>query len=849
MTTLTTINDAGQTISVERFYAAAFTPHKKVTYTYYPSGLVHTTTPDGGATVTMEYDLQGRRTKLTDPDAGETTTEYSAFGDIIKESRKKGSKYNVTDYTYSADGLLIQKVINNSLLQNYKYYYDDNIKGRLKIKAKCAQHNVHYYYDDNNKNYDRVLKIDETVGVKTYTTSYTYDQYGRKLTETFPTGYTTTNHYDGYGNMTQITDGKKRTVWEAITENERGQLTEVNKNGITQRFAYDNAGRTTGIKAYKAIPNPGSMPSIDWLVQMEYGYTTEGNLDYRKEFRDGNSQEYQRENFAYDDFNRLTSWAITKANASTPALTHSITYDPTTGNITNKSDVGSINLQYTNATKPHQLTGIDGVPAGVPTNDLVITYTDFDKVTKIQQNPKGASDTYKTYDITYGVDDQRITSSYSINFASQVKTTYLGNFEEEYDAVNKTYKKTHYLHGAILIQNYAADGTTLTSEQYYSTVSDFQGSLIALVDEQGAVAERYAFDPWGARRNPDDWTQTDSRTSWITHRGYTGHEHIDVFGVINMNGRVYDPMTAIFFSPDPFVQSAGDWMNYNRYTYCLNNPLKYTDPSGELIWLIPAAILLFTDVGYDIQKAFSPVAVHIDLSFGSHSNGIGLDVSVGIPQLAPISYRYDVGATYYFNRPGGYGSGWQVRNGAEWGLGFGFFQYGGMRYRDWNSDGLQADQVVHTAQIGTPLINASYSNDTEDSFPWAKYVPLIPKLKDGQIPRLDSDRYRTASGRLRVGLFELGFFLHTGEGTRISVTDGTRHFAGGNIDDPDRSNGIIYFGFGPFKMGWDSEKNRNALQNRLAHDGLSGQPQYGWRYPWVLMLDRSSRFVFQFGNF
>ena len=238
---------------------------------------------------------------------------------------------------------------------------------------------------------------------------------------------------------------------------------------------------------------------------------------------------------------------------------------------------------------------MDGVPEAIkkalPLDTIL--YTDFDKVKKLEKRQaKGdASDQYKTYDITYGVDDQRITSTYSINFATQVRTTYLGDFEEEYDAVKKTYKKTHYLHGAILIQNYAADGTTLTSEQFYSTISDFQGSLIALVDEQGAVAERYAFDPWGARRNPDDWTQTDARTSWITHRGYTGHEHIDVFGVIDMNGRVYDPMTAIFFSPDPFVQSAGDWMNYNRYTYCMNNPFRYTDPSGEFWHLIIGAII------------------------------------------------------------------------------------------------------------------------------------------------------------------------------------------------------------------------------------------------------------------
>lgn len=47
-----------------------------------------------------------------------------------------------------------------------------------------------------------------------------------------------------------------------------------------------------------------------------------------------------------------------------------------------------------------------------------------------------------------------------------------------------------------------------------------------------------------------------------------------------MNGRVYDPLTAMFFSPDPFVSSPDDWLNYNRYGYCMNNPTRYTDPSG-----------------------------------------------------------------------------------------------------------------------------------------------------------------------------------------------------------------------------------------------------------------------------
>ncbi|NDW17678.1 hypothetical protein D0T53_01950 [Dysgonomonas sp. 216] len=60
------------------------------------------------------------------------------------------------------------------------------------------------------------------------------------------------------------------------------------------------------------------------------------------------------------------------------------------------------------------------------------------------------------------------------------------------------------------------------------------------------------------------------------------HSHIDEFGYIHMKGRVYDPATMLFLSPDPYIQTPGDWLNFNRYSYCLNNPFKYTDPSGNM---------------------------------------------------------------------------------------------------------------------------------------------------------------------------------------------------------------------------------------------------------------------------
>lgn len=47
-----------------------------------------------------------------------------------------------------------------------------------------------------------------------------------------------------------------------------------------------------------------------------------------------------------------------------------------------------------------------------------------------------------------------------------------------------------------------------------------------------------------------------------------------------MNGRVYDPTLARFTSADPHIQAPHNTQSYNRYTYVLNNPMKYTDPSG-----------------------------------------------------------------------------------------------------------------------------------------------------------------------------------------------------------------------------------------------------------------------------
>jgi len=70
----------------------------------------------------------------------------------------------------------------------------------------------------------------------------------------------------------------------------------------------------------------------------------------------------------------------------------------------------------------------------------------------------------------------------------------------------------------------------------------------------------------------------------LAGRGFTGHEVLPWFNLINMNGRLYDPLVGRFLSPDNYVQAPDFTQNFNRYSYCLNNPLVYTDPDGEFFF-------------------------------------------------------------------------------------------------------------------------------------------------------------------------------------------------------------------------------------------------------------------------
>jgi RHS repeat-associated protein len=87
---------------------------------------------------------------------------------------------------------------------------------------------------------------------------------------------------------------------------------------------------------------------------------------------------------------------------------------------------------------------------------------------------------------------------------------------------------------------------------------------------------------------PFGQVRTDIGTISQTDLGYTGQRNIDAqntlytLGLMDYKARFYSSYITHFNQPDSIVPDPYNPQSFNRYAYALNNPLKYTDPSGHL---------------------------------------------------------------------------------------------------------------------------------------------------------------------------------------------------------------------------------------------------------------------------
>lgn len=550
--------------------------------------------------VTTKYDNWGRKSEFNDPSNGVYKYEYNGFGQSKKLISPKGTK----EYVYNNLGQLItQKEISTidggeATNKTITYSYDN--KGRVIAKNGTSKGKTY----SSNVSYDpqgRVLSSSESSNDKYFIQKgITYDDKGKVISyekSLYSSGVLTKinieNVYNNWnGALYQLKDKKSgKILWELNDTNERGQVVNTKLGATNIINKYDANGFLTNTKHSSQIK-----PSI-----LDISYNFDGVRNELKS-RTTSGDFNILESFDYDDNNRLVSW--TDPVTGIKPVNRNV-YDAK-GRILENDQVGKI--KYENPSKIYQPTGMTLNAAGSQNynNDLIqmITYNENNDPVFIDGEKGDVS-------FQYGLTSMRQRVTYGGNFDAGKDGKFTkfysedGSFEIIKDNVSGKEKHILYIGGSpyeshiVYLKNYEESGGS-----YKFLHKDYLGSILAISDEAGNKLEQRHFDAWGNFTHLQIGSGqiiTDknsiNNTALLLERGYTSHEHFAEVGIIHMNGRLYDPLLRRFLNADENIQDPTNTQNYNKYGYVLNNPLMFSDPTGE------EAVTLFAITMAAIVKA------------------------------------------------------------------------------------------------------------------------------------------------------------------------------------------------------------------------------------------------------
>ena len=315
--------------------------------------------------------------------------------------------------------------------------------------------------------------------------------------------------------------------------------------------------------------------------------------------------------FGYDNLDRLIS--VSENNESIMNMVYAAN-----GNITSKTGVGS--YTYNSSVKPHAVQSVSNTDGFVELEEQDITYNLWGKVSSIWCYDE--NDFY-SYSVEYGPDLERVCTRLDKTYHIEYEKFQWGDYEEKTtDGVTTCFYFVNGTDGLAGLHTVSStQGGTVTHTA--AVMTDHLGSITTMADNLDWCYDAH-YDVWGNR-------EVQLPFYYSIERGYTGHEQPEGLRLIDMRGRMYDPVLGRFISPDAFVQAPTDPQNYNRYSYCLNNPLKYTDPTGDIFGapfgflsdLIDNTIRFFK--GDELDWTQTILGLKIDLGFfildGNKSKG------------------------------------------------------------------------------------------------------------------------------------------------------------------------------------------------------------------------------------
>jgi len=158
---------------------------------------------------------------------------------------------------------------------------------------------------------------------------------------------------------------------------------------------------------------------------------------------------------------------------------------------------------------------------------------------------------------------------------------------------------------------------------------------VAMSDVNGSKVEGTEYMPFGSMR--------DHTGTAVSNYKYTDQEQDTETGLYYYHARYYDPIIGRFISADAIVQAFTDPQTLNRYSYVRNNPLIYTDPSGNFGWFAAAVVIgaVVGAVSSGAQSDWNPKDMVIGAAIGAAACAAGYGAGDWVYGLAKAaSYAY-----------------------------------------------------------------------------------------------------------------------------------------------------------------------------------------------------------------
>lgn len=565
-----------------------------------------------GNVTSSVYDTLDRRTQLTDPDTGISTHTYDGAGRIKSETDAKGQRI---EFDYDGIGRTLQRRIYDTQMvetERNDYTYDQPAGSAFTVfpgQLGMVTDNegwVKFSYDVQGRILKKTRRLTKTG--KNYAFRYEYDDAGSLTKMTYPKNVASIRYsYDTGGNLTRIESlsglSPAEVFFQSTGYDELGQLEgKVYGNGVETALSYyPNSRRLMNIHAFK-----GATVHQD----LSYAYDAANNVASIVDAVDPTGYASGTvTGLAYDDLHRLESYT---RQTDAGRLTVNFAYD-SVGNMTLNEDFGPGTYSYppSGSPRPHAVLSANGHTYSYDPNGNMITRGPAGGVQTLSYDPlnrlESVSSASATVTFGYDFSDARLWRQKGAALSLWIDELY----EER---GGKTY--CHVIADGRRICTFEPLKLRLLTTPTVSVPTPAPtpipipagggGGGIAIGGTMVRVAQRI---PLGNKLYYYHSDQLSS-TKLITNRNGNVIEHLqnsaygeEVYelasngfdpsnrytdqvadldtGLTYYRSRYYDPQLGRFTQADTIVPGPFNPQAYNRYSYVLNNPFKYNDPTGH----------------------------------------------------------------------------------------------------------------------------------------------------------------------------------------------------------------------------------------------------------------------------